>query len=148
MSDLYDTDFMRWTERQTELLRRMAAGEQVNEEPDWLNLAEEIESAGAREKREVRSLLRRICHHLLRWRYQPEDRSPRWRDSIYAERQALLQLFEDSPSLRPFAENVLPSAFTNGRQDAEQETGALGIYDVCPWSFEQLMSQDFLPDGP
>ena len=148
MSDLYDTDFMRWTERQTELLRRMAAGEQVNEAPDWLNLADEIESAGAREKREVRSRLRRICHHLLRWRYQPEDRSPRRRDSIYAERQALLQLFLDSPSLRPFAENVLPSAFTNGRQDAEQETGALGIYDACPWSFDQVISQDFLPDGP
>ena len=27
MSDLYDTDFLQWTERQTDLLRRMAAGE-------------------------------------------------------------------------------------------------------------------------
>jgi Domain of unknown function DUF29 len=60
----------------------------------------------------------------------------------------LLDLFEDSPSLRAFAERVLSSAFANGRQAAEQETGGLGIYDVCPWSFEQVISQDFLPDEP
>jgi hypothetical protein len=148
MSNLYDTDFLQWTERQTDLLRRMAAGESVNEAPDWRNLAEEIESAGAREKREVRTRLRLIFHHLLRWCYQPDLRSRNWRDAIYFQRQALLDLFDDSPSLRPFAERVLSSAFTNGRQAAEQETGALGIYDVCPWSFEQVISQGFLPDEP
>ena len=48
MSDLYNNDFLRWTERQTELLRRRAAGELTNDEGlDWLNLAEEIESVGS-----------------------------------------------------------------------------------------------------
>ena len=35
MSDLYDTDVMLWSERQAALLRRRAAGEPVNEMPDW-----------------------------------------------------------------------------------------------------------------
>jgi hypothetical protein len=53
MSDLYDDDFILWTERQATLLRRRAAGELINEtELDWLNLAEEIEAVGGNTRRE------------------------------------------------------------------------------------------------
>ena len=45
MSDLYDTDLVIWSERQAELLRRMAAGERVNDQIDWENVAEEIVQA-------------------------------------------------------------------------------------------------------
>jgi hypothetical protein len=31
MSDLYDTDVVAWSERQADLLRRMAGGERVND---------------------------------------------------------------------------------------------------------------------
>jgi hypothetical protein len=34
MSD-YDTDLLLWSERQAALLRRAAAGEQVNDQVDW-----------------------------------------------------------------------------------------------------------------
>jgi hypothetical protein len=146
MSDLYDADFLQWTEQQAALLRRMAAGEPVNTAPDWLNLAEEIESVGASEKREVRSRLALILQHLLKWRYQPDLRSKSWENTLFVQRRDLLALFADSPSLRPFAERVLPSAFTNGRQAAERETGLLNITNVCPWPFEDVISQDFLPD--
>ena len=46
MSDLYDDDVLLWSERQGALLRRIAAGEPVNERPDWLNIIEEVESVG------------------------------------------------------------------------------------------------------
>jgi hypothetical protein len=149
MSDLYDDDFLRWTERQAALLRRRASGELANEEElDWLNLAEEIESVGASQKREVRSRLALIIQHLLKWRYQPELRSRSWETTLYVQRRDLLAVFEDSPSLRTFAESerILFSAFANGRQAAERETGVLNIADVCPWTFEQVISSDFLPD--
>jgi len=144
----YDADFLLWTEQQTELLRRRAVGELPNDEGlDWLNLAEEIESVGVSQKREVRSRLMRICQHLLKWCYQPLRRTPSWRSTLYVQRRELLDLFEDSPSLRPFAERVLRSAYVNGRQAAEQETGPLGLRDdVCPWSLDQVVSIDFLPD--
>ena len=46
-SNLYDADVFEWSQHQAVLLRRRAAGELVNEaEPDWPNIAEEIESAG------------------------------------------------------------------------------------------------------
>ena len=118
MSNLYDTDFLQWTERQTDLLRRMAAGESVNEAPDWRNLAEENRERGrTREARSSNAL--RLLHldHLLNGVTTMSLRN--WRDAIYFQRQALLDLFDDSPSLCRFAERVLSSAFTNGRQAAE-----------------------------
>ncbi len=148
MSELYDTDFLQWTERQAELLRRRADGDLVNEgELDWLNLAEEIESVGASQKREVRSRLMRICQHLLKWHYQPDLRSRSWQSTLYVQRRDLLDLLEDSPSLRSFAQRVLPVAFVNGRQAADQELGLLKMADDdCPWSLEQIISFDFFPD--
>jgi hypothetical protein len=141
MTTLYDN------EQQTELLRRRAAGELPNDEGlDWLNLAEEIKSVGAGEEREVRLRLMRICQHLLKWMYQPERQSRSWETTMYTRHRDLQSVFEDSPSLRSFAEYVLPSAFANAREAAERETGLLHLPDVCPWSLDQILSIDFLPD--
>ena len=38
MGDVYDDDILVWSERQSDLLRRIAAGEPVNERPDWVNI--------------------------------------------------------------------------------------------------------------
>jgi hypothetical protein len=152
MSELYDADFLLWSEWQAALLRCRAAGELVNEpEPDWLNLAEEIESVGASEKREVRSRLALIIQHILKWYYQPQYPEPEsrwrsWRATLYVQRRDLKALFEDSPSLRPFADRILLTAFAQGRQAAEIETGVLGITDVPPWTLEQIIADDFFPD--
>jgi hypothetical protein len=76
VSDLYDTDIVTWSERQSALLRRRAAGELVNgAEIDWPNVAEEIESVGRSERPELRNRMARLQQHLLKWRYQPEHRS-------------------------------------------------------------------------
>jgi hypothetical protein len=86
----------------------------------------------ASQKREVRSRLRVICEHLLKWRYRPRRRPQGWRNTLDEQRRQLQELFEDSPSLRGFAESALPTAFVNGRQDAEWKIGALGLPDdVC-----------------
>ena len=47
----YETDVSRWSERQGALLRRLAAGERVNDaDLDWPNIAEEIETVGRSER--------------------------------------------------------------------------------------------------
>ncbi len=49
MNDLYEEDILTWSERQAELLRRLAAGERVNDQVDWQNVVEEVESVGRSE---------------------------------------------------------------------------------------------------
>ena len=54
----YDTDLLLWSEHQSTLLRRRAAGEPVNEaDLDWPNSAKEIESVGHSELHAMESLL-------------------------------------------------------------------------------------------
>ena len=136
---LYVDDLYEWTERQAALLRRRAAGDLANDaELDWLNLAEEIESLGAHEKREVRSRLTLILQHLLKWRYQPEMRSRSWKSTISVQRRDLLRVFEDSPSLRRFAAGVLPDCFCTVARRRRRKlacslclTSALGPWSRC-----------------
>ena len=141
MSDLYDTDLVRWAETQAAMLRSRSANAL-----DWDNLAEEIESVVASEKREVRSRLALIMQHLLKWQYQPDLRSRSWRNTLHVQRRDLIAVLADSPSLRPFAASVLPTAFAHGRHDAEQETGLLHLPPDCPWTLDQVLDHDFWPD--
>jgi hypothetical protein len=97
----YDTDFILWTKRQSDLLRRMAAGERVNSEVDWLNIAEEIESLGRSDRRELRNRIATILEHLIKLQASPA-RDPRdgWVDTIEEQRRRLRLVIDDSPSLR------------------------------------------------
>jgi Domain of unknown function DUF29 len=66
MTDLYDDDILLWSERQSDLLRRIAAGEPVNERPDWVNIIEEVESVGREQLHAVESLLLQALVHMLK----------------------------------------------------------------------------------
>jgi hypothetical protein len=71
MSDLYDADIVVWSEAQAALLRRLAAGERVNDQVDWTNVIEEIESVGNEQLHAVSSLLAQAIVHRLKvmaWR--------------------------------------------------------------------------------
>jgi Domain of unknown function DUF29 len=79
-SALYDEDFVRWTEEQAAALRR-AKGSSLP--LDWENLAEEIESLGKSDRRELRSQITRISRRLLKLEVSPA-REPRagWRTNV------------------------------------------------------------------
>lgn len=76
--DLYE-DCLAWSERQADLLRRLARGERVNDQVDWSNVIEEVQDVGKSELRAVRSLLRRGIEHLLKvhgWPDGPVEHCP------------------------------------------------------------------------
>jgi hypothetical protein len=54
MSALYEDDILLWSERQCDLLRRIARGEPVNEPPDWANIIDERPARPAGFSRNVR----------------------------------------------------------------------------------------------
>ena len=80
MSDLYDTDILLWSEQQAAILRRLAAGERVNDLVDWSNLIEEVESVGNEQLHAVESLLVQALRHDLKAEAWPLSREvPHWR---------------------------------------------------------------------
>ena len=150
MSD-YDTDLLTWSERQAALLRRRAAGELVNDaEIDWPNVAEEIESVGRSERRELRNRLARLLQHLLKWQYQPEHRSRSWRATITTQRREIEALLADSPSLRATLPDVLAVAYRAARDDAITETALLNLPEASPFTVEQALGEPLADDirGP
>ena len=46
MSDLHASDIVLWSEQQAELLRRIGAGEPIEEESDWLRIRDETRMRG------------------------------------------------------------------------------------------------------
>jgi hypothetical protein len=99
-SSVYEQDFVRWAETQAETLRR-AAEDGSNLPLDWYNLAEEIESLGRSQRRELRSRLATIIEHLLKLQFssavEPRAGSV---ETIGRERGDIERLLEDSPSLK------------------------------------------------
>ena len=114
----YEKDFYAWTVEQTRLLR---SGELSA--LDIENIAEEIESMGRRDRREIKSRLIVLLCHLLKWRMQPQMRSPSWSATIREQRRKIDELLGESPSLRPTLPEIPPPAYAEAREDAAAETG-------------------------
>ncbi len=68
-------------------------------DPLMNSLAEELEESARLEKHDLRNQLRRLHDHLLKWRYQPQARTSKWKSSIVDARNQITWLVEDSPGL-------------------------------------------------
>lgn len=101
MSD-YDTDTVLWSERQADLLRRLAAGERVNDQVDWENVAEEIDSVGRSQRTALASHIAVVLEHLMKLEASPAIAPRRgWEETVRRARLNIKRLLEDNPSLRP-----------------------------------------------
>jgi Domain of unknown function DUF29 len=136
----YDFDLYAWTQEQASALRRKA-----HNEIDWGNLAEEIEAVGGSQRREIRSRLVVLLVHLLKWEYQPDWRCNSWRRSIRDARREIDSVLEDNPSLRSLPGEALAKAFANARPIALEETGLLKLPEVCQWSIDEVLDDEWLP---
>jgi hypothetical protein len=139
----YDEDFYAWSREQADLLR---AGKVVD--ADLENIAEEIESMGKMEKRELTSRLTVLILHLVKWRFQPAKRSRSWRLSVEGQRLDIEDLLQDNPSLRPVVADLIEQAWRRALIDAQKETGleASVFPSRCPWGPDQILSDDFWPE--
>jgi hypothetical protein len=142
-STLYDRDFYAWSQQQAALLR---AGEL--QRADIEHIAEEIESMGKTEKRELISRLTVLVLHLLKWRFQPAKRAASWEASVKVQRNRLMDHLDDNPSLKPLAPSALATAYRDAVIEAIAETGLPEptFPEVCPWTFEQVLNAKFWPE--
>ncbi|NJP09348.1 MAG: DUF29 domain-containing protein [Leptolyngbyaceae cyanobacterium RU_5_1] len=142
-NSLYQQDYYIWLEKMAQLLRTGNL-----KELDRVNLAEEIEDMGKREKRSVESNLEIVLMHLLKYKYQPEQRSNSWRFTLLEHRDRLDKLFRDSPSLRLHCVDVFADCYGRARKKAAVETDlSLDTFpEMSPFTPAEALNVDFLPD--
>ena len=140
----YDDDFFEWTQEQARLLRD---GDLVDIDAE--NLAEEIESMGKSLRRELRNRLALLIMHLLKWHYQPAFRSRSWSATIAEQRRQAASLIGESPSLGSLLATELPAIYASAVTKASSDTGLAeaSFPAVCPFTPDQILSEDFLPES-
>ena len=141
-SPLYDEDFYAWSNEQAALLR---AGRLA--QADIAHIAEEIESMGRTEKRELVRRLTVLLLHLIKWRFQPRRRTAGWEASVRVQRNRLADHLDDNPSLRPLLPAALAAAYRDAALEAVADTGLPGATfpATCPWRVEDVMDAGFWP---
>jgi hypothetical protein len=144
-SRLYDDDFYAWANEQAALLRsgRFA-------EADIAHIAEEIESMGKTEKRELVSRLKVLLMHLLKWQFQPTNQGNSWRLTIEEQRREVVEHLADNPSLKTKLSEAIDTAYGTAVLAAARETGIdiRALPATCPWTYEQIIDNSFWPDAP
>jgi hypothetical protein len=142
MSDLYDTDILVWSERQAELLRRVAAGEPVNEPPDWPNIIEEVESVGSEQLHAVTSLLVQALTHMLKAEAWPLSREvPHWQAEARRFRGDAADRF--APSMRQRIDlGRLYRRALRAMPDTIDGQAPLPVPESCPVTLDELLAED------
>jgi len=143
ITELYDQDYCAWTLKNAELLRQGRLGEIDSE-----HMAEELEELMGNTRRELYRRLRILFAHLLKWQYQPMERSGSWAGTIRTQRQDIAKLFKNNPSLKRYLPEELRDAYGDALELAAAETGKpIEAFPAdCPFTTEQVLSRDFWPD--
>jgi len=145
MSELYDTDILEWSGQQAELLRRLAAGERVNDQVDWGNVIEEVESVGSEQLHAVQSLLTQALIHMLKADAWPTVRdAPNWRaEAIRFRGDAADRV---SPSMRQKIDMArLYRRALRALPDTMDGLKPLPVPQTCPVTLDELLSEGDQP---
>jgi hypothetical protein len=141
MSD-YETDILQWSEHQAALLRRVAAGDRINNDDlDWPNIIDEVETVGRNELHAVESLLVQTLLHLLKTQAWPQSSAvPGWQKEVRVFKMQLRRRF--APSMRQkidladlYAEALL------SLPDTIDDQAPLPVPDVYTVTLDDLLSE-------
>ena len=155
-AQLYEKDFVRWTEEQSAALRD-AAGLATNLALDWENLAEEIDSLGRSQSRELASRVAVVIEHLIKLETSPAtDPRPGWMDTIDRERRDIEDLLNDSPSLRAKVADIVARetprtirlVVRSLRNHGEADPETIARAERASYTREQVLGDWFPGDAP
>ncbi len=140
----YEEDFYSWLCKNVELLRQGRLSE-----IDVENIAEELDGMSKSQQRELISRLEVLLIHLLKWQFQPDNRSGSWKGSIVEQRQQIKKLFKISPSLKRHIDEKIAESYADAVEYSSSETGIpeSDFPQTCPYSSEQILDKNFYPDS-
>lgn len=138
----YEKDFYAWTLHNAELMRQGKLSE-----IDVENVAEEIESMGRSDKRELVSRLAVLIMHLLKWQFQPNGQGSSWITTIKNQRIDITDLLDESPSLKHELDLKLSKAYAKAIINAANETklSEKTFPGKCPYTLDQCLDFNFFP---
>lgn len=140
---LYDRDVLIWSEQQADLLRRLAAGERVNDAVDWPNLIEEVEALGRSELRSCGSLLRQAMAHLLKLQAWPGSRAAgHWRAETLAFLDDARASFTPSMRQRIGIGALYANALRQVQADTDESGQPSGLPAACPFTLDDLLAAE------
>lgn len=153
--NLYEEDFVAWSKQQAEALRA-AAHSGVDLPLDWENLAEEMETLGASERRALHSQIQRIIRHLLKLEYSSATGPRRgWFETVGDARSEIELVLEWSPSLKSEVGAAIEAEHPRGIRAAIRDLQKYGEIDAAGisrmhsarYSAEQVLG-DWFPPAP
>jgi len=143
MGTPYEKDVVAWAMEQAALLRsgQLSA-------LDIEHIAEEIEDVGKSEKRELASRMAVLLSHLLKWQHQPGRRGSSWTRTLKEQRKAIAAALRQTPSLKASLNDPdwLAGVWADAVTKAVDETGLDSFPEDCPWSMEQVLTEEFFPE--
>ena len=158
----YDEDYYVWALTQAHALRSAGAAladARANAWPstlsglDWENLAEEIESLGRRDRRELGSRIETIIEHLAKLESSPPP-EPRlgWQETIDRSRDAIETILRDSPSLRGMVPSLIAEVSDRGvrleaRSLKRHGEELVAVHLHSRYTPDQILT-DWWPDNP
>ena len=143
LKKLYEEDEHLWLFENARLLK-----EGRLDLADIQHIAETLEDMGKRDFREIVNRLRVLMTHLLKWIFQPGQRSSSWKGTIAEQRKQLHGEFEDSTNLKNHGKDKFLKVYQDARDIASAETGLpLTVFpEEPPFTFEQVTDEKYLPE--
>ncbi len=153
--DLYETDFIGWTEQQSRLLRA-AAAQRTNLTLDWDHLAEEVEDLGKSYRRVLASHVATVIEHLLKLECSPAQEPRRgWIGSVARARTQIEGWLTSEPGLGNRLPDILAEEMprtarlvtTLMRAYDEPTDGVAARLQAGGYTLDQITG-DWLPPAP
>ena len=151
MASQYETDFYGWTQEQSGKLRKLLT-ERSNLDIDLENIAEEIDSMGRSDRRQLVSRLGEIDNHLMKLAFSLAwEPRQQWKNSVQGQRRGIGKLLKDSPSLKPQLDDALVEAHEDAlRYFDEAKLIQLNMPETlpvtCPFELDQMLDLEWWPD--
>ncbi len=135
-SDLYEVDEHAWIAAQ---IAALTEG-QLNR-LDCDHLVQYLTEMTIRDRRELRSRLTVLLHHLLKLRLQPDRLTRSWVMTIIEQQSEVRSIIESIPSLGRQAEAIATEAYPDAVRRAARETGLAHqrFPAVSPWTLHEAL---------
>ena len=135
---LYDQDFVLWSEQQAHLMKNKQF-----HQLDLENLIEEIEDMGKSIQRSLKSYLKNLMMHIIKWKIQPSYRSKSWINSIEESRRQIVFIQDEVPSLNAnYIQSAWEKSFEIATRQAEKETRLKSTVQQLTW--QEVFEEDYI----